>query len=69
MRGLAGRIQARAHGTWQTTKLFSRRVRAGRNRIELPTRHLDAGHYKLKLSAYDVQGRSDSAAARFSLSE
>lgn len=64
---LVGRIEHRRRGKWRQRRSFSKRASKGANRVRIPRRGLSRGRYRLKLTAYDRQGRSDSARTRFRL--
>jgi hypothetical protein len=64
---LVARIAEKANGRWRTVKTFNRRVRKGKNELELSTRGLDSGRHRLTLTAYDAANRRTEARELFTL--
>lgn len=62
---LVGRVEERKKGKWRTRHSFSRRLKAGTNRIKIPRRGLATGRYRLELRAYDRQSRDTTAKVKF----
>jgi hypothetical protein len=61
------RIAERRHGRWRTVDTLNRRASRGKNDIDVPTDRLDAGAYRLTVTAYDSSNRRTEATERFEI--
>ncbi len=52
---------------WEAVKTLSRKARKGRNVFDFPARNLDAGRYRLALTAYDARNGRAAIQGPFSL--
>jgi plastocyanin len=58
------RVEEKRGGEWRTELALSRRLDAGKNRVKVKQR-LNAGGYRVEVTAYDREGRVDEAREKF----
>jgi plastocyanin len=62
------RVERRSRGRWRVARDFDIRARRGRNEARMPLRGIEAGRYRVRLTAYDAaDNRSRTVTRRFRL--
>jgi plastocyanin len=64
---LAGRIAELQNGHWRDVKTFNHGGRRGKNELDVPSKSLGPGRYRLSLTAYDSLNRRAKDVAPFAI--